>query len=274
MTTERQYTDKARRAMPKQQTSNKQTTSWHNVGKWYDKVVGDDGHYYHQHVVLPGVKKLLNFNQIPEGSSLLDLACGQGVLARQIPSHMEYYGFDIAPALIQAAKSYSKQKKHHFAVADATKPLPLQKNDFQFATIILALQNIEHPLAALQQAYNHLAQGGRLLIVLNHPCFRIPRQSSWEIDQATKTQYRRMNRYYSPIKIPIQMNPGKGQKSTDTWSFHHPISAYVKWLKEAGFVITDMEEWMSDKVSEGGAAKMENRAREEFPLFLAVVAQK
>jgi hypothetical protein len=35
-----------------------------------------------------------------------------------------------------------------------------------------------------------------------------------------------------------------------------------------------MEEWTSDKVSVGKAAKGENRARAEFPLFMAIRAVK
>jgi hypothetical protein len=35
-----------------------------------------------------------------------------------------------------------------------------------------------------------------------------------------------------------------------------------------------IEEWYSDKTSEGSQAKRENRARTEFPLFLAISSFK
>jgi hypothetical protein len=76
------------------------------------------------------------------------------------------------------------------------------------------------------------------------------------------------------MKIPIQMHPGKGQSSSQTLSFHHSLSDYSRWLKEAGFTIDLIEEWCSNKVSEGRAAKMENRSRQEIPLFMAIVARK
>jgi hypothetical protein len=41
-----------------------------------------------------------------------------------------------------------------------------------------------------------------------------------------------------------------------------------------GFLIEKMEEWISDKKSEGGRAKIEDKARAEFPLFLAIKAIK
>lgn len=249
-------------------------TSWEKSGKWYDENVGEEGHYYHRTLILPKVIELLELKGKETVSSLLDLACGQGVLSRHLPKNMSYYGYDAAPALIKAAHEYKKLPTQHFEVGDVTKPLGLKKTDFTHATIILAIQNIEDPLKVLMNASKHLAANGKLIIVMNHPCFRVPRQSSWKVDQDNKIQFRRIDRYMNSMKIPIQTHPGKGSQSQQTWSFHHPLSSYSQWLKKAGFTIDLIEEWCSNKVSEGGAAKMENRSREEIPLFMAIVATK
>jgi ubiquinone/menaquinone biosynthesis C-methylase UbiE len=248
-------------------------TSWQNVGKWYNEKVGEEGHYYHQSLILPNVLKLLNFSKNEE-ASLLDLACGQGVLSRVIPPFVSYVGIDAAAQLITAAKQYNRQASHRFVQADVTQKLPLQPPPFSHATLILALQNIEHPLAVFNNASQYLQSGAPFVIVINHPCFRIPRQSSWKVDDENKIQYRRIDRYMSAMKIPIQTHPGKGKNSPQTWSFHHPLSDYSRWLKEAGFMIELIEEWCSDKASEGGAAKMENRSRQEIPLFMGILARK
>jgi ubiquinone/menaquinone biosynthesis C-methylase UbiE len=249
------------------------STSWQNVSKWYNEAVGEEGHYYHQAIIIPNVLKLLNFSD-HEPASLLDLACGQGVLSRHLPPGIAYVGIDAAAHLITAAKKYQKGASHQFIRADVTQKLPLQHVPFSHATLILALQNIENPSWVFKNASQHLQDGARFIIVINHPCFRIPRQSSWKVDAENKIQYRRIDRYMSPMKIPIQTHPGKGKDSASTLSFHHPLSDYSKWLKEAGFVIELIEEWCSDKVSEGRAAKMENRSRQEIPLFMAIVARK
>lgn len=249
------------------------STSWQPVGKWYHETVGEEGHYYHQSLIIPHVLKLLNFTE-SEPASLLDLACGQGVLSRHIPSHISYVGVDAAAQLISAAKQYRPPSSHRFVQADVTQTLPLQQSLFSHCSIVLALQNIEHPLAVFKNAAHYLQPGAPFVIVLNHPCFRIPRQSSWKIDEENKIQYRRIDRYTSPMKIPIQTHPGKGKESPQTWSFHHPLSDYSRWLKEAHFTIDLIEEWCSNKVSEGRAAKMENRSRQEIPLFMAILARK
>lgn len=266
-------TKKTNTPTPNIKTPKSKQTSWENVGGWYSGIVGDEGHYFHQRIILPGVSKLLKFEQQDE-FSLLDLACGQGVLGRQLPAQGIYTGIDISSTLIKTAKSLDKNRSHEFFVGDASKPLPLKKVDYTHAAIILALQNIEHGDKVILNASRHLLKGGKFVIVLNHPCFRVPRQSSWGIDEEKKLQYRRIDRYQNEMKIPIQAHPSQGENSASTWSFHHPLAVYSKWLSAAGFYIEVIEEWTSDKSSTGKNAKMENRSREEIPLFMAILAVK
>ncbi len=245
-------------------------TSWQGVSAWYDGIVGEGGHYYHQHVVLPGVVRLLDLQPT---DSLVDFGCGQGVLSRVIPRVERYLGIDVASGLIAAARKERPQPWVSFQVLDATKNLHAPDQLFTHTAIVLALQNMAQPAAAIANAATFLLPGGKLVVVLNHPAFRIPRQSGWGVEPKTKQQYRWVNRYITPMKIPITMNPGKSA-SPVTWSFHNPLQEYVQMFRQAGFVITNLEEWVSDKTSEGAAAKMENRARKEFPLFLALVGEK
>lgn len=222
----------------------KNDTSWHKIGAW-------DNSYIENHIVGPRVLRLLN---LKSNDSLLDLGSGTGWLGRKLPKGVRYLGLDLVNG------------------QDVTKPLAITET-FSHATIILALQNMESPEGAIKNAAEHLKEHGKLVVVLNHPAFRIPRQSSWGIDEGSKIQYRRENIYMSALKIPITMHPGE-QKSAMTWSFHLPISAYAKILTDNGFVIETLEEWTSDRTSAGKAGKMENRARAEFPLFLALRCRK
>jgi len=236
---------------------------------WYDHKVGQDGHYYHQHVILPNALRLLG-----SPHKLLDLGCGQGILARQLPKSTEYLGLDLSPSLTKKAKAMQPWKSKRFLVQDVSKPFALKEKDFSHATLILSLQNMADPAVVLQNIEHHLEPNGALLIVLNHPCFRIPRQSGWLVDLTKKLQSRRLDRYLSPLEIPIQTHPSQQDASSVSSSFHLPLSAYSKLLFESGFFIEHLEEWCSDKISTGPAARMENRARTEFPLFLAILARK
>ena len=245
-------------------------SSWQKVSKWYNKAVGDEGHYYHQHIIMPNLKRLL---KLKEKESLLDLACGQGVLERNLDKNIEYMGIDLAGNLIREANEKKINLNHKFLVADASKDLPINKIDFDAGAIVLALQNIKKPFGVIRNFARHLKKGGQLVIVLNHPMFRIPRHSSWGEDLDNKIQYRRIDDYMTPQEIPIVAHPGK-KESENTWSFHYPLSAYSEMLFDNGFFIEKIEEWTSDKKSTGSRAKMEDKARNEFPLFMAIIARK
>lgn len=246
-----------------------QRTSWERDSKWYKEKTSGSGLYFHEHVVIPGAKKLLS---LPKTAKVLDLGCGTGILGRSIPKDISYLGIDVAPSLIEQATREDGSARHTYMVADVTRPLAID-TDFTHAALVLSLQNMKDPFSVFQNAAAHLIPNGILVIVLNHPAFRIPRQSSWGVDEVNKLQYRKVNRYLSPLEIPITMHPGK-QNSTVTWSYHHPLGDYTAMLKTNGFVIDTLEEWASDKHSTGSLAKMENRTRKEIPLFLAIRAIK
>ncbi|MCL4384336.1 class I SAM-dependent methyltransferase [Patescibacteria group bacterium] len=249
--------------------TDKRDTSWQKVGKWYGKVVGEEGHYYHQHVIFPNLLRLIKLNK---SQKLLDLACGQGVLARAIPPEVTYYGLDAAAQLINEAKSRDNNNHHHFVVADITKPFTLPEQ-FDVVTIILALQNTAHPFKVIANAKNNLKVGGRLIMVLNHPAFRIPQYSNWQVDAEKQVQYRRIGAYLKPKVIGITAHPGKAN-SEETVSYHYPISSLVEFVHDNRMVVVSMEEWVSDKKSTGIKAAMEDTAREEIPLFMMIECQK
>jgi len=48
-----------------------------------------------------------------------------------------------------------------------------------------------------------------LIIVINHPAFRIPQRSAWVWDDKTSSQFRRLDAYMSEAQIKIDMTPGE-----------------------------------------------------------------
>src|SRR5271156_3765947 len=92
------------------------STDWGAVADWYDQLVGEAGSDFHEHVVLPGVMRLL---AIQPGERVIDVACGQGVLCRLLQSRGAVVtGVAAARPLIEAARQRGPAEIE-YRVADA-----------------------------------------------------------------------------------------------------------------------------------------------------------
>ncbi len=249
-----------------------QKTSWEPVASWYDEMLSSQDTFQTQ-VILPNLLRLLP----PKGKRIIDIACGQGFFSKNFAdAGGEVLGIDIAPSLIERARE-NAGKNLKFEVASASKMSMAESGYFDGGMIVLALQNIEDMPESLAEAARVLKNNGTLVIVLNHPCFRIPKASSWGFDETMNTQYRRVDHYGVPFSQKIDMTPGaknEGEK-IHTMSFHRPLQDYVKFLVKAGFVVVGLEEWISHRRSEKGPrSEAEDTARKEFPMFLTIVSRK
>ena len=247
-------------------------TPWDRASRWYDNLVGERGSEFQQAVVIPGAVRLL---AVKKGEKLLDLACGQGVLSRALHDQGAMVtGVDLSEQLIEFARARSA-RGIRYLVGDATHLAALPSGEFDAVACVLALQNMEAPQSALGEVARLLRPGGRLVAVVMHPAFRIPRQTRWGWDEERKLLFRQVDRYLSPLKIPVDVRPFHSPGKTRTWTYHRPLQDYVKALTDNGLVLNAVEEWPSHKTSQPGpAADAENRARQEFPLFLAFRALK
>jgi ubiquinone/menaquinone biosynthesis C-methylase UbiE len=237
------------------------------VHEWYDRLVGDAGSDYHQHVVIPGALRLLGPKP---NDAIIDIACGQGVLCRALAERgVRPTGVDAAPGLIRAARERGPASIHYH-VGDARDLSTFEDNAFDAAACVLAIQNI-NPIQPVCEGVSRLLKPfGRFVLVMMHPAFRGPKETSWGWDQANTVQFRRVDRYLLPRKTPIVTHPGS-DPDIYTWTFHKPIEAYVKAMRNAGLLIDALEEWPSHKTSEPGPrAAAENAARKEIPMFLAL----
>lgn len=248
----------------------KTDTSWNAVAPWYDDLLAGGGTYQSE-LILPNALRLLG---LKKGEKVLDLACGQGFFSREFAkTGVEVSGVDLSPALIALAKRESP-RSIEYGVSAADRLGFLKDASFDAVACILAIQNMKNVTGVCAEAARVLAEGGRFLIVMNHPAFRIPQRSGWGFDEKRQVQYRRVDEYISESEAAIVMNPGSNQK-VSTPSFHRPLQLYFKALHKTGLVVTRLEEWTSPRKSEAGPrAVAENKARREFPLFLALLAQK
>ena len=262
------------------------------MADWYTDLIEERKSDHHELVLLPGAIRLLKAR---EGMRVLDIACGQGELCRRLSAQgVEAVGIDASPKLIEGARRQAggKGPAPEFVVGDARGIAGLDVGEFDAATCVMALMNIEPLPPVLEGVAGKLKSGGVFVAVVLHPAFRAPGQTSWGWDGETRnaergtrkgrgperrsevTQYRRVDGYLSAGQTPIVMNPGgvaRGIAPVTTMTYHRPIQAYVNALAKAGLLVDAMEEWASLRQSEPGPrAAEENRARREIPMFLAL----
>ncbi|MBL9000273.1 MAG: methyltransferase domain-containing protein [Phycisphaerae bacterium] len=278
------------------------SVSWDHVAEWYSGLIEDRGSDHHERVIIPGTIRLLD---VRPGLRVLDVACGQGLLARRLSAAgARVVGVDSSPKLIAAAKTGVAGGDGAFLVADARSlaNADLGMEKFDAACCVMALMNMDPVSSVVAGIAARLVPYGVFVAVMLHPAFRSPGQTSWgwemppgnerqparpgrgragggsarSREPSAAKQYRRIDGYLSSGQREIVMNPGavaKGAKPITTVTYHRPIEHYVRACAGAGLLVSAIEEWASQRASEPGPrAAEENRARREIPMFIAIKA--
>ncbi len=249
-------------------------THWDPVAKWYNGWVGKKGSLYHRAVSLPTVLELADPKP---GELLLDIGCGQGVLAPHVLKRgATYRGVDGSRTLVQLARKHHGENagnKAQFIVGDARKlsSLPeLQAGHADVAVFMLSIQDMNPLGEILAAAAWALKPASRIVIFMLHPAFRVPRQSGWGFDPGRKLTYRRVDSYLTVREVPMKAYAEvSARASGTTMSFHRPLSEYVNTLSELGFFVERLEELPDPNVEK--ATKKETL---DIPLFVALKARR
>jgi ubiquinone/menaquinone biosynthesis C-methylase UbiE len=246
-------------------------TSWNNVVSWYDELLKSDDSYQAK-VILPNLLRVLD---LKKGEQVYDLACGQGYFAN-VFAHVgaNITASDISKKLIETAKKDSKEKVS-FYITPAHRAQFLKDGSMDTIVVVLAIQNIENVNEVFAECKRVLKDKGRMVLVLNHPAFRVPQGSDWVFQDGI--QSRIVSKYLSESKVSIDMTPGEKnlKKKISTITFHRSLQYYVKLFSKNGFAITRLEEWISHKQSGVGPRQMaEDKARKEIPMFMCIEVRK
>ena len=248
-------------------------TSWDPLAYWYNGWVGEGGSEHHRELAIPATIRLL---EPRAGERILDIGAGQGVLAPSVArAGAAYLGVDASPRLLDIAR-----KNHggagRFVLGDARDLASVDgvsAGTFDAAVFLLSIQDMDPLEPVLRSAAWALKPGGRVVILMTHPAFRMPRQSGWGWDEGRKLVYRRIDRYLTPLPIPMKLLPGRESTAT-TRSFHRPLSMYVNGLADCGLLLDRMDELPAHKLSYGTAnARAVDLARREIPLFIGLRAR-
>jgi SAM-dependent methyltransferase len=203
------------------------------------------------------------------GLDVLDAGCGEGYLTREIARHgaRQATGIDKSPALIAAARAESAgQPGVEFTEADiASLPVPSASVNLVVVNHVLNdLPDINRPLGELARV---LRSGGRLAVLMLHPCFYGHRAERQAIKGTMPvTDYFSKRRIEQPFEVDGIVSPD----AVINWV--RPLEDYTRAITGNGLAITSVTEpHPSEEQVAASTWWQENFPR---PLFLLITAAK
>ncbi len=244
---------------------------WSTLADWFDEQQGDAGDLWHRTLIFPGILKVIG--QV-KGRDILDVGCGNGSLAR-ILARMgnRVTGVDDSAGIIERAKAREAADPlgaKYFA-SDAANLAMFEANSFDLVTTCMALMDMPDAADAIKEMGRVVRRSGRCVMLFSHPCFDIPRASSWLSEWGfgyRPTVSLRIDRYR---EIFSEWLSWSSKVDYEMLAYHRPLSWYFRAIREAGLAVTMLDEPEPTKefLEQSGSAA----AVEKFPLHCAIEAR-
>ena len=246
---------------------------WKEMAAWWDKQQGDEGDFWHRTLIDPTLLRVLGSL---EGQHVLDLACGNGYIARKLArAGARVTGVDASAPIMEHASSREEREPlgivYHVAEAHLD---TLDEGTFDAVVCNMALMDIPDAKGALREAARMLRSGGRLVISLPHPCFAVGLyHSGWAVEKfdPETTVWRKVSRYREVFQHPMIWRDDSGGEWY-TPGYHRPLSWYLRALRGTGFVVSAFEE--PEPTEEFMAEDSEGAWIEQIPLHCVIEAYK
>lgn len=225
---------------------------WDVASEIFVEFVRSGKNYYSEFLNYPALERMVGD---VKGKRVLDLGCGEGSTSRLLArAGADVTGIDISEGLIEAALDEEDRNPLgiRYIASDAADLPMLESGTFDLAVCYMAMMDIRDYDKAISEASRLLKDGGRFVIVMEHPCFTASRildgkaVSGWEtrvLEDGSKEYLRYwVEDYLKRHSYTFEWRHDRLSGSFETTGFHRTLSDYVKALSRNGFVITDLDE--------------------------------
>lgn len=203
------------------------------IAEWYDEYVRTEPLL--AEVVIPATVRLIEDAGRPQDTIICDLACGQGIVARELAQRGAHVtGIDISERLLALARSqpvaapYAISWRHDDAQVGRT----LADASFDGVVCNMALMDIPDLVAALRTVARILRPGGWFVFSITHPCIQMP-NSDW-MTRPDGATIRGSGDYFAEGFWQPAGAPGvRGRVGAR----HRTLSSYLNALADAGLGI-------------------------------------
>lgn len=169
---------------------------------------------------------------------VLDGGCGEGYLSRMLAEHgATVTGIDTSGSLIHAALTHHEAE--HLSVdyyVASLEDIPEPEDRFDLAVCNHVLSDVTDPGAALVELGRVLKPGGRLILLMLHPCFYTAHAERDSRGNIPVTTYFTERRVEQPFVVA-------GLESPDEVHMNfRPLEYYTRSIVNAGFSIVGLSE--------------------------------
>ncbi len=235
--------------------------TYDQIADWYDtQVRAGDGLLPFHNLAIDALLELVGDVR---GREVCDLACGQGIVTRELAQHgARVIGVDLSQRLLEIALREEAEAPLGIAYRcdDAHALATLGDASFDVVTCNLALMDIPNLSAAVAAVRRVLRPGGTFTFSITHPCI-VPPGSRWTTE-AEGGPGRHVRGYFLEGYVVPPHAPGvRGRVGTH----HRTLSTYLNMLAASGFVL----ECIAEPRATGAAAERQPGAV-EAPMFLVI----
>ncbi len=204
------------------------------IAEWYDAYL--DGPLYEE-LILPS---LLDLAGDVRDQRVLDLACGQGWIARELSKRKAIVtGIDISLKLLAVAQRYESAEPLGVTYIhdDAQSLRRLDGTQFDGVICNMALMDIPDAPATFCAARRVLRDNGWLIFSITHPCFEVP-GAAW-VTREDDTVTREVAGYFTECFWRSDNPQGVRGK---VGAHHRTLATYLNALAAAGFCLEQAQE--------------------------------
>lgn len=220
---------------------------WDAKAAFWDDLHGDEGNAFHQRLVAPALEGLL---ELQPGERVLDVACGNGVVARRLAElGAQVTATDFSAALIAAAQARGQASGHaiDYRVVDATDEAALGAlGEAVFDAVVCTMALMDMPtIAPLFRAVSRLlTPAGRFVFVTAHPAFNSNNPGFFtEVeDHDGGMIVRRGLKITAYLDVPPVKAAGAANEPNPHYYYHRPLGELIGTATDAGLVLDGIRE--------------------------------
>jgi len=172
------------------------------------------------------------------GHRILDGGCGEGYMSRALAARgATVTGLDISDSLIDTARSHELTAKLDvtYYVASLEK-IPEADCTFDVAVCNHVISDVVDPRGAFKELGRIIKPGGRLVILMLHPCFYTAHSERDPHGNLPVTDYFSARRVDQTFKVAGLVSPD------EVHMMFRPLEFYISAIVDAGFSVVGLTE--------------------------------